>query len=178
LAEFLGKDVEAKNWYAQLIRNYADKPQAKKAEGSARRLDLEGKPLKLAGPLLADTSTVFDMDQLAGKVVAVYYWASWNSQSPGDFAKLKSLAETYGPKGFDVVCVNLDNSADEGRKFVRSAPAVGTQVYGTGGLEGKMATEYGITVLPNLFLVGRDGKVVNRSAQIANVEEEIKKLTK
>ncbi len=178
VAEFLGKDVEAKNWYAQLVRNYADKPQAKKAEGSVRRLDLEGKPLKLSGPLLNDSNTAFDLEQLAGKVVAVYYWASWNSHSPGDFAKLKTLVETYGSKGFDVVCVNLDSSAEEARRFVRNATPVGTHLYGAGGLEGKLAIDYGITVLPNLFLVGRDGKVVNRSAQIGNVEEEIKKLTK
>ncbi len=178
VAEFLNKDVEAKNWYGQLVRNYPDKPQAKKAEGSVRRLELEGKPLKLAGPLLTDTNVAFDLDQLAGKAVLVYYWASWNSQSQGDFAKLKSLLDTYGPKGLDVVCVNLDDKVEEARRMVRTLSPVGTHLYGTGGLESKLATDYGITMLPNLFLVGKDGKVVNRSAQIANVEEDLKKLLK
>jgi hypothetical protein len=177
-AEFLTKEVEAKNWYGQLVKNFPDKPQAKKAEGSIRRIDLEGKPLKLAGPLLTDTNVAFDLDQMAGKAVLVYYWASYNNQLQSDFAKLKSLLDTYGPKGLEVVCVNLDEKVEIARQALSGASPVGTHLYGAGGLEGKFATDYGITMLPNLFLVGKDGKVVNRSAQIANVEEDLKKLLK
>ena len=39
-------------------------------------------------------------------------------------------------------------------------------------------SNYGILVLPNLFIVGADGKVVSRNAQTATMEEEIKKLIK
>jgi glutathione peroxidase-family protein len=177
-AEFLNKEVEAKNWYGQLVKNYSDKPQAKKAEGSIRRIDLEGKPFKLAGPLLADTNVAFDIDQLAGKAVLVYYWASYNNNLQGDFAKLKSLLDTYGPKGLEVVCVNLDTDVETAQRVQRTMSPVGTHLYQKGGLEGKLATDYGITMLPNLFLVGKDGKVVNRSAQIANVDEDLKKLLK
>jgi hypothetical protein len=31
-------------------------------------------------------------------------------------------------------------------------------------------------VLPNLFLVGKDGKVISRGVQIGGLEDEIKKL--
>jgi hypothetical protein len=177
-AEFLNKEVEAKNWYNQLVGHFPDKPQAKKAAGSIRRLELEGKPLKLAGPLLSDTNVAFDLDQFAGKVVLVYYWASYNNQLSSDFAKLKSLLDTYGSKGLEVVCVNLDTSVEEARRILRTVSPVGTHLYQADGLEGKLATDYGITMLPNLFLVGKDGKVINRSAQIANVEEDVKKLLK
>jgi thiol-disulfide isomerase/thioredoxin len=178
VAEFLSKEVEAKNWYGQLKRNFPDKPQAAKAAGAARRLDLEGQRLHLAAPTLADSNVAFDLDQVAGKVVVVYYWASWNSQCTGDFSKLKYLADNYGSKGLELVCVNLDTSVDEARKFLRNTPAPGTHLYQSGGLEGKLATDYGIMVLPNAFLVGKDGKVVNRNAQIANLEDEVKKLLK
>jgi hypothetical protein len=178
VAEFLGKDVEAKNWYTQLASQFADKPQAAKGKGAVERLGLEGQTLRLSGPTLADTSTTYDIEQVRGKVVLVYYWASWNSQSVGDFAKLKTLVETYGTKGLELVCVNLDSSIEDGRKFLKSASAAATHLYQANGLEGKLATDYGILVLPQLFLVGKDGKVVNRNAQIANVEDELKKLLK
>jgi hypothetical protein len=178
VAEFLSKEVDAKNWYGQLARNFEDKPQAAKAKGAIERLNLEGQSLKLGGVLLDDAATAFDMDKVRGKVVLVYYWASWNSQSAGDFAKLKSLADSYGPKGFEVVCVNLDSTPEEARKFVKSSSAVGTHLYQAGGLEGKLATDYGILVLPQMFLVGKDGKVVNRNPQTGNVEDDIKKQLK
>src|SRR5262249_10289394 len=52
VSEFLGKNGEAKNWYARLARDYADKPLAAKARGAVRRLESEGKEFELAGPLL------------------------------------------------------------------------------------------------------------------------------
>ena len=46
------------------------------------------------------------------------------------------------------------------------------------GLEGRLATDFGVMGLPNLFLVGKDGKVVSRNAQINGLDDEVKKLLK
>src|SRR5204863_7662318 len=73
VCEFLGKEVEAKNWYAGLAKNFPGTPYASKAQGSTVRLGLEGKPFRLAAPLLGDANTPFDIDQMKGKVVSVYY---------------------------------------------------------------------------------------------------------
>src|SRR5579875_3398188 len=177
VSEFLNKEVEAKNWYKQLKDRFADKPQAKKAEGSIARLELEGKTLSLSGPTMNDPNITFDMDQKHGKVVIVYYWASWNTQCTGDFTKLKGMLDAHSGK-LELVCVNLDNTLDEARKYLQSTPAPGTHLHQDGGLESKLATDYGIQVLPTIFVVGKDGKVVNRNGQIANLEDEVKKLVK
>ncbi|HWG45163.1 MAG TPA: thioredoxin-like domain-containing protein [Gemmataceae bacterium] len=176
-SEIMTKEVEAKNWYRQLVQHFPDKPQARKAEGSIARLELEGKVLKLAGPMLNDANVAFDIDQVRGKIAIVYYWASWNNQCAGEFTKLKQMLDAHSGK-LDLVCVNLDNSTEEARKYLSSSPAPGTHLHQDGGLEGKMATDYGIQVLPTIFLVGKDGKVVSRNGQIANLEDEIKKLLK
>jgi hypothetical protein len=175
--EFLNKEVEAKNWYGRLARDFADKPQGAKAAGAVRRLGLEGQPLKLAGPLLGDPNTTFDIEQMRGKLVVVYYWASWNDEPTSDFTKLKRVLDANG-KNVDLLCVNLDSSAEEARKAVTKLAAPGTHLYQAGGLEGKLATDYGILGLPNLFLVGKDGKVLSRSLQINNLEDEIRKQLK
>jgi thiol-disulfide isomerase/thioredoxin len=177
VSEFLNKETEAKNWYGQLVRHFGDKPQARKAEGSIRRIDLEGQVLKLTGPMLNDASVTFDVEQTKGKVVIVYYWASWNNQCTGDFAKMKQMLETHSGK-LDLVCVNLDNTLDEASKYLKSTPAPGTHLHQDGGLESKMATDFGVQVLPTIFVVGKDGKVVSRNGQIANLEDEVKKLVK
>lgn len=177
ISELMGKEIEAKNWYQQLVGNFADKPQGLKARGAVRRLELEGKPLELTGPALG-TGTAFDITRLRGKVVAVYYWASWNNQCPGDFAKLKVLLETYGSKGFELVGVNLDSSTAEASQFLKSYTAPGLHLYKEGGMESPLATQYGIMVLPNLFLVDKDGKVLSRTLQVGTLEDELKKLLK
>ena len=96
----------------------------------------------------------------------------------GDFVKLKAVLEANKAAGVELLSVNLDNKPEEAKAFLAGKDLPGTHLYQAGGLEGKLATDYGITMLPNLFVVGKDGKVVNRSGQIANVEEDLKKLLK
>ncbi len=180
VSEFLNKDVEAKNWYGQLKKNHADKPQAVKATGAIRRLDADGQVFTLAGPLLSDPNVAFDVDSLRNKdkVVVVYYWAGWNTQTLGDFAKLKLLLEAQGKNGVELLAVNLDNTAEEAKAFLTKSPAPGTHLHLDGALESKLATDYGVMVLPLIFLVGKDGKVVSHTVQINNLEDEVKKLLK
>ena len=175
VSEFLGKDIDARNWYLKLAKTFPDKAQGPKGAGGAARLDLEGKPFQLAGPSLKDGAVACDIDQLRGKVVIVYYWASWNGKAAEDFAKLKSVLEANG-KSVDLLCVNLDSTAKEAKDFLIKTPAPGTHLYQDRGLEGKMATQYGIFVLPSMFIIGRDGKCVSKSAQISTVDDEIKKF--
>ena len=108
---------------------------------------------------------------LSGKVVVVYYWASWNQQCPADFLKLQSLANSYGSKGLEIVCVSLDNSPAAAGEFIQKTQAPGTHLYQTGGLDSPLAVQYGVMVLPNMFLVGRDGKVVSHTVQMSGLEE-------
>jgi hypothetical protein len=175
VCEFLGKEVDAKNWYSHLVKNFPSKPQTEKAAGAARRLDLEGKVVRLAGPTLADPNTAYDIDQLQGKAVVIYYWASWNGSAAADFTKLKAIL-TANPKDVALVCINLDSTADEAKAFVTKNAVPGVQLYQAGGLESKLATQYGIMVLPSLFVVGKDGKCVSKSVQVSTVEDEIKKI--
>jgi thiol-disulfide isomerase/thioredoxin len=174
----LNKDVEAKNWYLQVKKNHADKPQAAKAIGAIRRLESDGQPFTLGGPTLNDPNVSFDVEKLRGKVVVVYYWASWNTQSLGDFAKLNLLLQAQGKNGLELVAVNLDATAEEAKQFLAKSPAPGTHLHQDGGLESKLATDYGILSPPTFFLVGKDGKVLSHTVQINNLEEEVRKLLK
>ncbi len=173
--EFGGKESDAKVSYAALVKDYAQHPLAPKANGALKRLGLEGQPLELAGPTFGGGQ--FNIGQLQGKIVVAFYWASWNASTESDFAKLKAMLTTYGPKGVELVTVNLDQNQPAAVQIVQKAQVPGKHVYGTAGLDDPLATNYGIMVLPNLFLVGKDGKVISRTVQINTLDDEIKKLT-
>src|SRR5262249_29385332 len=155
VCEFLGKEVEAKNWYTTLSKNFPDTPQGRKGAGSVRRLSLEGQPMRLAAPMLSDAATPFDVDLLKGQIVVVYYWAGWNGTAAADFEKLKAL--TTANKDVVVLSINLDNTTEEAKAAVKKAATVGTTVYVPGGLDSKLATDYGISVLPAVFVLSKDG---------------------
>jgi hypothetical protein len=174
VSEFINKEIEAKKWYETLTKQFRTHPLAAKAAGAMKRLDVEGKVLELAGPTMDGGN--FNISQLRGKTVIVYYWASWNKErTVGDFAVLKTLLSTYASRGVELVCVNLDNTAAEANSFLQRSPVPFVQIFQPGGLESPQATQYGVMVLPNLFLVDKDGKVASRTVQVGNLEDELKK---
>src|SRR5262249_56355268 len=127
----------------QLARDYGDRPQAAKARGALRRLDLEGNALELAGTTL--DGAAYNLGSQRGKVVVVYYWWTWNGQEPvGDFAKLKLLLDAYGPKGLELVTVNLDAAPEAAVAFVKKMTTPGTHLHQAGGMDGKLAVDYRI----------------------------------
>lgn len=171
------KEDEAKRWYQQLLNNFAQHPLAAKARGSIRRLELVGKPLELSGPTL--NGSAYDVAKSRGKAVVVYYWASYCQACIGDFARLKDLQTTYASKGMELVTVNLDEKAAEANGFLQAHPLPATHLFQAAeqaaGLNSPLALQYGITTLPNLFLVGKDGNVINRSLQVNDLEDALKK---
>lgn len=175
--EFLGKDGEpkAKEWYTVLTTTYKSHPHAAKAAGAVRRLESEGKALELSGNTLAGQP--FNVSSLGGKAVAVYYWASWSTTLADDARKLRDLEKTFGPKGLAVVTVCLDDDAKAAAQAVQAAQLPGVVLHAPGGLDrSPLAAGYGVMVVPHIMVSGKDGKVTNRNAQIATLEDELRRL--
>ena len=178
VSEFMSKNADATKWYQQASRAFANKPQGLRAAGAIRRLESEGKPYALTAVSLENPTQSFDLGQVTGKVVVVYFWASWNNQTVGDFARLKLIAESYKDKGMVLVTVNCDQAAPEGIAVMRRTPIPGTHLHQPGGLEGKICVEQGLMVLPHLVVIAKDGKVAVGNAQLAILEDDVNKLTK
>lgn len=176
--EFLGKEGEAKakQWYEDLARSYPQHAYAAKAAGAIRRLDAEGQPLDLQGTTIGGQA--FSASQLSGKALIVYYWASWSSNLADDAQKLKNLLAIYGSKGVELVTVNLDDDAKLALEAANRVGLPGLHLHMPGGLErSPLATAYGITVVPHLFVTDKSGKVINRNAQVSTLEDDLKKAT-
>lgn len=174
VSEFLAKESEAKKWYEQLASDFASHDLAGKAKGALNRLGAVGKQLQLSGRTLSGDR--FSIEDLSAKLTVVYYWASWNQQTVGDFAKMKLMLSKYEDKGVKMVCVNLDNEASEAKAFLeKTSSPTAVHLFEKGGLESRFASEYGIMVLPHLFLVGGNGKVISRTVQVSNLEDAIQR---
>jgi thiol-disulfide isomerase/thioredoxin len=174
ISELMNEEAQAKKWCEMFVKNYPTHPLLKKLEGVLARLDSNGKEMVLAGAPLTGGSP-FDIKSLKGKVIVVYYWASWNGQSAADLEKLKKLLGEYAAKGLEVVCVNLDDEQAKAKEFLQGKQAPATHLYEANGMSGKLGEQYGIMVLPTMFLVGKDGKVISHTVQMTTAEDEIKK---
>lgn len=176
--EFAGtkeKEEEAAKYYRLIYTNFKEHNLADWAQGAERRLKLAGNPMVLSGTL--STGNACDISQFKNKVTIVYYWASHSITSADDFGRLKRMLG--GQKDVELVCVNLDQKESDAAAFLQANPLPAHHIVqaakDTNGLRGALANYYGINVLPTVFLVGRDGRVINAKLQIADLEEALKK---
>ena len=165
----------AKRWYVQLARDFSDQPAGRRAQGAQMRLASTGKQLSIQGKTLDGRD--FNLRAVAGKVVVVHFWATWCDACIEEFSEFQRLAAKYN-RELVVIGVNLDDSADDVRRFLQQNRQVNwPQLYEPGGLEeSPLAEQWGIPTLPWIVLLDQSGNAVNTNAAALELDREIQKL--
>ena len=173
--EFNAEEEQARKQYAKVVESYPTTEAAKKATGSLRRLELVGKSFALKGAGLQGEPV--DTNQYRGKTVLVVFWASWATPVKDTLPGLIKAQEKYQGRGLEIIGVNLDNERGELDAFLKANPITWPQIFEGGGMETRLAIEYGITSVPTMFLIDAEGKVVSRNLRTATeVEGHLEKL--
>lgn len=103
----------------------------------------------------AAQATEIDFDQYKGKVVYLDFWASWCGPCRESFPWMTAMQHRYGPQGFVVLAVNLDQEPELAKKFLTEFNVNFTVEYDA---TGKLAEQFGVETMPTSFLIDRDGK--------------------
>jgi peroxiredoxin len=173
--EFNAEEVKAREQYGRLVKDYAATDTGKKATGALRRLDLVGKPLALAGTGVQNDTV--DSSKYRGNPVLVVFWASYASPVAKDLPELIKLYNKHKKDGLQIIGVNLDDDRSKLDSFLKEYQTPWPQIFEPGGMESRLAVEYGIILLPSMFLIDSDGKVVNRNLRTASeVERQLDKI--
>jgi thiol-disulfide isomerase/thioredoxin len=147
--------------------------------GTLRRLSLPGKPMEITGTLLGGGA--FDQKSLAGKVVLVDFWATWCGPCVAEMPNIRAQYEKYHAQGFEVVGISLDEDVDALKAFVAENKLPWPILFeksGGAGWQHPMATRYGISGIPQLILIGRDGNVITLKARGEALAERLAELFK
>lgn len=136
-------------------------PKAKTAELQARigddlkRLSLLGQPLRMRWT--SAQGERIDLEKLHGKVVLIYFFASWSPPAMYELDWVKQLAARNDPDSMQILGICLDNDpvavpgllADHGIPW---------PVYCDGrGWQGELVRSLGINALPELWILDRAG---------------------
>jgi hypothetical protein len=175
LSEKLGKTEDACGCYRYLAEAYAGQPLSRQARAALRRLGgMNGEVVDLSLPQLyaagAGTEQSFDLKQMRGSLVLVYFWASTCPQAAEGFQALKQLTDRYQYRGLEVVYVNLDGDPAKAREFLSGRLTAGTHVYQPGGMNGAVTERYGLVEVPQIFLLGRDSALLRHSLQPSQLD--------
>jgi thiol-disulfide isomerase/thioredoxin len=93
-----------------------------------------------------------------GKVVYVDFWASWCGPCRQSFPWMNEMQAKYGPRGLQIIGVNLDAKREDADKFLAQTPAKFTLAFDS---KGDTPRAYGVKGMPTSVLVGADGKVID-----------------
>ena len=107
-----------------------------------------------ATPLAAGAE--FELEDYAGKVVVVDFWASWCVPCRRSFPWLNEMQAKYADDGLVVIGVNVDTDAEASRAFLEEFPVEFRIVEDP---DGELATAYDVIAMPSSFIIGRQGEI-------------------
>ncbi|MDO4550778.1 MAG: TlpA disulfide reductase family protein [Planctomycetia bacterium] len=166
--ENVGEDEKALQRCNDLLAKFPNSPSAVKATGAKIRLQSTGKPLPLSGKIFGKNQNV-TLAKLKNRVTVVYFWTTWISDPVKEADRLKELQAKY--KDLLIIGVNLDNDTAAFQKFITENRIPWTQIHEEGGMDSSPANQLGIFSVPTFIVIGKDGNVFDRNAQIGNMEE-------
>lgn len=163
--------------------NEALKPIANRIEATQRRLNLLGQEINIEGITLDGKK--FDVKSLRGKVVLIDFFASWCRPCIEEIPNVQAAYEKYHDKGFEIVSVGVDfGQPDEVanlKKLVESKKISWTVLSDELTVKAKLtsiAEYYSVNAIPDMFLVDKEGKVVELEARGPKLLQGLDKLLK
>ena len=139
---------------------------------AAKDKDL-GKPLNIQ--FTATDGRKVDLSKMKGKVVLIDFWATWCGPCVVELPNVKKAYSKLHPKGFEIVGISLDSSEDKLKKFIKEKDMPWPQYFYVQGWKNKISTRYGIRSIPAMWLVDKEGNLVDKNAR-RGLEGKVEKL--
>jgi len=94
------------------------------------------------------------LNELAGQVVLINFWASWCGPCRKELPKLESLHQKYKDLGVTIIGINIDENPELSKKILKDIEVNFTVLYDP---ENQVSQQYEIESMPSTFLVDKKG---------------------
>lgn len=111
----------------------------------------------------------------SGKLVLVYFCASWCPPCVKEYPVIKAVYGKYHDQGFEVVGISLDQNEEQFKRYTAAKKIPWPQHFEGNGFTNSIAKAQRIRVIPTLWLVDKNGNLVDRAAR-RDLEEKVKNL--
>ncbi len=145
--------------------------------GAARRLNLIGKPFVLEGSTLAGKP--LDWRKYRGKVVLIDFFATWCGPCREEVPNIMKCYKAYRKRGFDVLGISIDRDRKAIEDFLEKEKYPWKVLLDRNearGTDKSMATYYGIFTIPQMILVGKEGRVLALDVRGAQLGKKLEQL--
>lgn len=159
-----------KKAYPDLKENRQIDSQLKTAETEKR---IKEKPLELT--FTSTEGKVIDLAKMRGKVVLVDFWATWCGPCVAEIPNVVKTYEKLHGKGFEIVGISFDQDEKKLAAMTKEKSMPWPQYFDGQGWKNKFGTLFGITSIPRMWLVNKQGMVVDTDGR-TDLETKVEKL--
>jgi len=175
-------DEKAQKTYAAKVRfEEFVKTRAEDDPDRQRALRYIGQPelarARMAPPFAVTTTDGLrvSMDDLAGKIVLLDFWATWCAPCREALPHMREIANKFQGQPLVVLSVSLDQDEQKWKDFVAKNQMTWPQ-YRDGGFTGPIAKMFGVEAIPHTFTIDADGVLQDEHIGDAAIEGKLKKL--
>ena len=103
------------------------------------------------------------------------FWASWCHKCEQEMPALKRIHDVYKSRGFNVIAFSVDANRQQWLKGIQDKQAAGfINVSQLMSWDSPISREYRVTQTPTMFLLNRDGQIVDKPKRVFEVERFLK----
>jgi len=116
------------------------------------------------------------LSSLAGKVILLSFWASWDEASITLNQNFKKLHDKYHQRGFEIYQVSFDEELGPWMTAIDFDELTWNHVSELSYPESRVAGIYNVTELPAFFLIDRQGQITGKNYKPIDLENKISEL--
>ncbi len=173
---WLNQDDAAKARFLDYLKvASAEKVDYKRAQRYSDRPELVRARMAPAFQVKTIDDKVVSLDDLAGKVVLIDFWATWCGPCREALPHVRDISHKFAGQPLVVMNISLDTDDGKWRDFVAKNEMTWIQTR-QDGFDGKVATMFGVHAIPATFTIDADGVLQDQHVGDAAIEGKLKKL--
>jgi thiol-disulfide isomerase/thioredoxin len=172
----LNQDAAARADFEKYIDLHsADDPERRRAQRFIDEPELAR--ARMVPPFAVDTLSGehVSMDDLAGKVVLIDFWATWCGPCREALPHMQQIVKKFQGQPLVVLSVSLDSDEQKWKEFIEKNQMTWLH-YRDGRFTGPIATLFGVKAIPQTFTIDADGVLQDQHIGDAAIEGKLKKL--
>lgn len=134
--------------------------------------DMVGKPAPDFSLIDIDGNPI-SLKDYRGKVVLLYFWATWCGPCIGNMPIVKKVYDANRDFGFDVIGINRDSEESDMSEYLNVCSLPWRQIFD--GMEGPLKELYRVSGMPSKWLIDKDGNIMSyefRSSELNKLVDE------